>query len=406
MTNLDELRQKKELAAQNLINALQGDDTDEAKKAFVEFQDSIAAQVSAKIEAKNEKGDDDALKARGQKPLTAEEKTYFRKLRDALKSGNPKDTLTGLDVALPETEVNRVFEDLKEEHPLLSEINFQNAGAITKLVYNDSGRPIGAWGKLDAAISSEQSIALASLSLTDCKYSAYIPIPKGYLDESEAWLEQYVRAYLQECIYNGIEDAIINGDGNNKPTGMKRKCGKGASRTDNAFAVKTATTVTSLDAATYGLLLSDISKNDNSVQVGVKNLVLIVNPTDYYTKIMPATTYLTQNGIYAHDVLPVPTKIIVSNYIESGKAILGDASRYFFAVGTAGRGGRIEYSDDAKFLDDDRTYLCRLYANGTPLDNKAFAYLDISGLKAPVQKVEVTNIADAKATLTIPTDNT
>lgn len=43
--------------------------------------------------------------------------------------------------------------------------------------------------------------------------------------------------------------------------------------------------------------------------------------------------------------------------------------------------GRIEYSDHYQFLEDDRVYMIKLYANGFPMDNNAFLVLDISGLR-------------------------
>ena len=51
--------------------------------------------------------------------------------------------------------------------------------------------------------------------------------------------------------------------------------------------------------------------------------------------------------------------------------------------------GKIEYSDEYKFLEDYRTYKIRFLGEGRPKDNTAFKVLDISGLKPLTQKVEV-----------------
>lgn len=50
-------------------------------------------------------------------------------------------------------------------------------------------------------------------------------------------------------------------------------------------------------------------------------------------------------------------------------------------VGT-GRGGKLEYSDEYKFVEDLRTYKVKFYGTGRPYDINAFQYLDISGLVA------------------------
>ena len=58
----------------------------------------------------------------------------------------------------------------------------------------------------------------------------------------------------------------------------------------------------------------------------------------------------------------------------------GMAAKYFLGAGTA-KNGKIEYSDDYRFLEDERVYLIKLYAHGFALDNNAFQVLDIENLK-------------------------
>jgi hypothetical protein len=86
----------------------------------------------------------------------------------------------------------------------------------------------------------------------------------------------------------------------------------------------------------------------------------------------------------------LPTKIVQSAYVEQGKAILGLAKRYIMAMGT-GKGGRIEYSDEYRFLEDERTYLIKLYGTGRPMDNTSFLVLDIQNLVPAVPDVHITN---------------
>ena len=68
-----------------------------------------------------------------------------------------------------------------------------------------------------------------------------------------------------------------------------------------------------------------------------------------------------------------------------------------------GKGGKIEYSDEYHFLEDERMYLTKLYGDGKPLDSASFIRLDISELTATPWQVQVTNdpltvegIADAR----------
>ena len=90
-----------------------------------------------------------------------------------------------------------------------------------------------------------------------------------------------------------------------------------------------------------------------------------------------ATTVLNANGTYAHGVLPIPGKIVTSVAVPKGQMVAGVARNYFMAIGS---GQKIEYSDHYKFLEDERTYLTKQYANGKPKDNDSFLLFDISNL--------------------------
>ena len=71
--------------------------------------------------------------------------------------------------------------------------------------------------------------------------------------------------------------------------------------------------------------------------------------------------------------------------------IFNEAGAAFNAKDFAGAGmqreGRIEYSDHYQFLEDDRVYLIKLYANGFPMDNNAFLVLDVSKLQPATIRV-------------------
>ena len=161
--------------------------------------------------------------------------------------------------------------------------------------------------------------------------------------------------------------------------------------TDSVYPRKTDIPITDLSPATFGTILNTVSQGPNGKRRAVPELLMVVNPTDYYTKVFPATTPRTTDGGYNTGVFPYPTKVVVSAAVPSGKAVFGLGNRYFFGLGTA-KGGKLEYSDEYRFLEDQRVYLIKLYGNGRPLDGNAFVYVDISDLVPTVQKVEVTNI--------------
>ena len=123
----------------------------------------------------------------------------------------------------------------------------------------------------------------------------------------------------------------------------------------------------------------------------VPNILVVVNPVDYFNKVMPATTYLTPQGTYVNNVLPYPCTIVQDVNVPTNKAIFGIGKRYALGVGKGGAKGAVETSDEFMFLDDKRVYKIKAYGDGQPLDNSAFVVKDISGLQPMKQQVIVAN---------------
>ena len=170
---------------------------------------------------------------------------------------------------------------------------------------------------------------------------------------------------------------------------MIRQVGEGVTVTDGVYPAKTPEAVTSFAPEDYGALVAKMAVTPNGNYRTISEVLLVVNPVDYLKLVLPATTLLKPDGTYANNVLPFPTRIVQSAQMAQGKAVFGIATRYFIGIGTA-QSGKIEYSDEYKFLEDERTYLTKLYGHGEPLDNAAFIYADISGLKPVTYKVTTT----------------
>lgn len=364
-------------------------DGDEAKMADAIAEFSQQLQDAMMQEANDASADNAALAARGVRVLTSKEKKYYEALIKAMESGsNIHQAITNLDVAMPDTVIDAVLDDIQSEFPLLDAIDFRNTTAITKWFYNKQGVQQAAWGALDTAITKELSGSIGDMNLTQCKLTAYMVISKDFLKLGPAWLDRYVRAILSEANGLALEMAVVDGDGQNSPIGMSRDLSKGNTNAGvTTYSRKTATKVTVLDPATYGGILAKLTKTPSGRQRKVREVIMVVNPEDYLTKVMPATTIMTPQGTYVSDVLPFPTRVIQSVGVEAGHAVVGLAKRYFLGLGTS-KSGLIDYSDHVQFLEDNRVYTSHLYGNGMPLDNAAFEYLDISGLKPPVMKVQ------------------
>lgn len=346
-----------------------------------------------------------ALASRGIRMLTSQENKYYNKVIEAMNAKDPQMALTNIDVVMPETVIDSVMDDIQSRFPLLEEIDFVNSTAISRWLFNAQEAQQAKWGKLTSAVTEELSGAFRSLETGQFKLTAFMLVSKDYLALGPAWLDRYVRAILVEANGLAMEDAAVSGDGSVGPVGMDRDIDKGATSDGvTTYPQKAAVEVTSLDPVTYGGLIAPLTLTPTKRRRRVTQVLLVVNPVDYLTKVMPATTVLRPDGTYANDVFPFPTKVVQSGSVDEGKAVLGIPGRYLMTMGTP-KEGVITYDDSYKFLEDMRTYMTKLLGNGRPKDNNSFVVLDISGLEALVPTVK-TIAEPATASDTAPSETT
>jgi len=381
--NLGKFAEKKNTLLGNISQAVKDSDSEALEKALAEWQEFGHEIVMNEAKGLMSSMDNSILAARGVHPLTSAETEYYEAVIAAMRSGNPKAAITDVDKAFPETVIDEVMNDMIQAHPLLGMIDFVNTTALTKWVVNTKGVQTAVWGPLGSKITKELEGSIDVVTLGQYKLSAFFQIEKDMLDLGPAWVDRYIRAILTDALAVGLEAGIVSGKGKNEPVGMDRDLA-GGTDAQGEYSAKDALSIIDFSPASYGDLVSRLAKieygeGEEPRYRTVDGLIMVVNPQDYFKLVLPATTVQTPDGRYVNDVLPFPTKIVQSNAITSGTAVLGIGKRYFMGAGT-GKNGKIEYSDEFAFLDDLRTYKIKLHATGKPKDNNAFLLLDISGL--------------------------
>lgn len=368
----------REELAQKFSDALKAEDPEQVAQAMADMAEGIQNEVleRAKGMAAVEQLDAQALAARGLRQLTSDERQYYEKVISAMRSDTPKQALANLDVTMPKTIIESVFEDLQREHPLLAAVNFTNTTYMTEFILNKNGKQKAVWGAITAEIAKELEGDFEKFDVVLNSLTAFLPVAKSMLDLGATWLDSYVREVLKEAMYTGLEEGIVCGTGVNMPIGMMKNLD--APHVDGQpYADKEAIVVTSFSADAYGAILAKLAVSRNGRPRAVTGVIMVVNPVDYFNKVMPATTIQRPDGTFANNVLPYPTTIIQCEEVPEGKAIVGIAAKYFMGLGTS-KDGVIEYDDSYKFLQRERIYAAFLYGNGKPLDNNAFEVLDIS----------------------------
>lgn len=376
----------------SLAVAMKSTDENAIAMALAAFAESVQENVMEEFETYQKTQDSNILTKRGVHQLTATEDKFYQSVISAMKSTDPRQAFATLPSAYPETIIDNVIADIKAAHPLLAAINFTNTTILTKMIVNKQGVQLAFWGPINSAITKELSGQIGVIDLTLCKLSAYMPISKDMLAVGPQWIDAYVRSVLSEAIALATEEAIINGTGKDMPIGMNRSVADDVTVTAGVYPLKTPMVVSNLNPLTFGAIAGKLAVAPNGKQRPVAKILIVVSPLDYFTRVYPNTTVRAVDGSYNYNVLPFPTEIIQSTAVTAGTAIFGLADKYLLGIGAGTNGGKVEYSDEFRWLDDERVYLTKMFGNGRALDDNAFILADITGMTAAVLEVAVTNI--------------
>lgn len=322
--------------------------------------------------------------------LSPEAREYYQGLADKLKA---KQLTKPGDVPMPETEIDKVTDNMITISPILNGVNSVSTEYLTKLVLNAKGTQKGTWGDLTEAVITELLNSYKTVEITQQKVSCYGQLSLDMIDMGPTFLQNHINTTLMEGMTIALEEAIINGDGNKKPIGLTRNL-KGTV-SNGVYPLKTKVAVKDFEPSTYGNLVKQISKDENGRTKKFDKVALIVNQNTYLTKILPAATMLDPLSSigYKVNVFPFPTDVLVSEALADNEAVMCHLNEYVLALG---KGIEIVYSDEFKFLDDIRVYKAKAFADGRALDNNTSIFLDISELEPLVPKSKVVGTVSTK----------
>lgn len=345
---------------------------------YADAMDTLGNELSETISEQNKEELEAMFEARTSNTgLTASETKFFNSIKE--------DVGTKDEILLPEETVNQVFEDLKTEHPLLSIINFKNAGMrIKALIAATEG--VAVWGEIYGEIKGQLDAAFKEEAFKQNKLTAFVVIPKDALDFGAKWLKQFIMMQIEESFAVALELAIVTGNGKNQPVGLIKDLSKGT--VDNGVPVyetdKTpAADLTDVTPETAPKLLAPVMKllsvkekkeaTDPDKPLNIAGQVtMLISPADYYDLEANFTT-LNANGIYIFN-LPFGIKISQSVAVKPGTAVIFVANRYDAYVGG---GTSIKEFDQTFALEDLQLYTAKSYYYGKAKDNNVAAVVKL-----------------------------
>ena len=376
MKNVD--LDKEEMEIKNeMAEALQEGETESFIEAQAELAQSVANNILEDFKATQDAEITEKVRQkRGLNTLTAEERDFYNEVIGA--SG-----FEDVETLVPATVFERVFEDLEDRHELLAAIDFTNTTGVTEWISRNEDATAAWWGKLTDTIEKELEASFEKIEVKQYKLSAFLPVPKSMLDLGPEWLDRFVRTMLLESMALAIEDSIINGTGDGEPIGMTKDLDKAV--VSSEYQDRDKSELASLTPTALGKKIMSPLEDGKASPIG--EVLMVVNPVDYWERIFPQTTMLTDQGTYVAGVLPIPANVIRSNAVAKGEMVVGVGGDYFMGIGAE---QEIDSSEYYRFLEDEVTYLTKMYGNGRPLDNDSFLLFDITNM----EKVDILELAD------------
>lgn len=339
-------------ALQNMLNAL-----------AVDVQKDIMSQVNTQM------ADNVVLQSRGQNVLTSEEMKFFNVV---IEQGG----FTDKDI-LPKTTQERVFEDLVEAHPLLSQLGIQNLGAVTEFIYSD---PEGAavWGDLFGDIQGQLNATFRKESISQLKLTAFIPIHNDMLQLGPVWIERYVRTMIVEAMTVGLERGYVAGNGQSQPIGLLyEKQDNGAVVEKESAGTLTfkpgRTTINELKGVVEKLSIRPVGKDQKEKVRNVSGkVVMVTNPFDTFG-VQANATVQNASGVYVTN-LPFNPIMTESVFVPKGKVLFFVKGEYIAAFGGP---MQVNKFDQTLAMQDAQLYIAKQYATGKPKDNYAAQVYDL-----------------------------
>ncbi|EGQ3937904.1 phage major capsid protein [Staphylococcus pseudintermedius] len=350
-------------ARQALVDAIKnGESEDVQAEAYENMLNELFEETKKQAKLEAEKATDLTT---ADKQLNASDRKFYNEINKEV--GYKEEKL------IPEETIDRIFENLKTEHPLLSAIGLKNAGLRLKFLKSETkGQAV--WGKIFGEIKGQLDAAFSDETAIQNKLTAFVVLPKDLTDFGPAWIERFVRTQIEEAFAVALEAGFLTGTGKEQPIGLNRQVQEGVSVQGGIYPEKESfSTLTFIDPETTVKELTKVFKHHSTDEKGLPvmvkgNVYMVVNPSDAFD-IQAQYTHLNAQGVYV-TALPFNLTVVESVAQEAGKVLTFVKGRYDAYLGG---GINLKKFDQTFALEDLDLYTAKQFAYGKAKDNKAAA---------------------------------
>lgn len=371
--------------ARNEFNRISGaeDATPEqvntALEAYVTaIAEDAGNQVRNEYEELKNVSDNNILQARGIPVLTAEETKFYNEV--IKKSGFDED------MVWPETILERVFEDIQKDHPILRLVKFTPTVGRLKVI-KSRRKGVAVFGPLHKDIEGQLDAEFGATEYTQLALTAFFLISKDTLELGPRWINRYIMLCLREAVRDIWATKIISGTGNDEPIGLLKDLDGAV--TSGAYPDKaSAGTLTFADSKTmikelagvmkklskYTRKISKADKGTEEYRTVDGKIYLIVNPSDYYD-IVPRATVQTQSGTFVTNLPFIPADHIIQSLDVPAKKLIAYVDGEYDA--TQSQAEKVYEYKETFAMKRAVLYAIDMLGNGQPANNDAAAVYDI-----------------------------
>ncbi|MFP4921068.1 phage major capsid protein [Staphylococcus coagulans] len=350
-------------ARQALVDAIKnGESEDVQAEAYENMLNELFEETKKQAKLEAEKATDLTT---ADKQLNASDRKFYNEINKEV--GYKEEKL------IPEETIDRIFENLTTEHPLLSALGLKNAGLRLKFLKSETkGQAV--WGKIFGEIKGQLDAAFSDETAIQNKLTAFVVLPKDLTDFGPAWIERFVRTQIEEAFAVALEAGFLTGTGKEQPIGLNRQVQEGVSVQGGIYPEKESfSTLTFKDPETTVKELTKVFKHHSTDEKGLPvmvkgNVYMVVNPSDAFD-IQAQYTHLNAQGVYV-TALPFNLTVVESVAQEAGKVLTFVKGRYDAYLGG---GINLKKFDQTFALEDLDLYTAKQFAYGKAKDNKAAA---------------------------------
>lgn len=372
----------------NAISAKEDATPEQVNNALEAYVTAIAEDAGAQVRAEYEElknvTDNRVLEARGIPTLTAEETKFYN---EAVKTG-------GFDQELvwPETILERVFENLQNDHPILNIINFTPTVGRVKVI-RARRKGVAVFGPLHKDLEGQLDAEFGATEFVQLALTAFFLISNDTLDLGPRWIDRFINLSLSEAVRDVWAKKVIVGTGNNEPIGLTKDIDgavTGGVYPDKASA-GTLTFAKDKIVSELGGVMKVLSKYTYKIDADDEgetkyrsvagNVYLIVNPVNYWD-IIVRVTLANLNNVYGTTMPFISLDHIIESVdVPEGKLISYVGKEY---DATQSRAERVYVYKETFAMKRATLYAVDMLGNGYPTNNDAAQVYDLDFTETPV----------------------